>query len=229
MHLLDLLLPQTCPACRLDTGHSEALCAPCRSRLVPAEPPWCLRCAEPLRSGRSHCPPCSSRLFACGIIRAAFLYRGPMPSLVHAFKYNGRVTAARLAGQWMAQALERFPELGGFDALVPVPLHPARLRERGYNQAGLLATEISAHTGLPVRELLTRRTNTKQQWTLGRAERLKNLKGAFVCGPGVAGSRILIIDDICTSGASLEACAQALQEAGAAKVSGYVLARQSDR
>jgi predicted amidophosphoribosyltransferase len=80
-----------------------------------------------------------------------------------------------------------------------------------------------------VLEPLTRLKNTKQQWTLGRQERMKNLEGAFQCGPGVAGSRILIIDDVCTSGASLEACAQVLQEAGAAKVSGYVLARQSDR
>jgi ComF family protein len=227
--LLDFFLPQTCPACKRDIGGREALCAECRLRLVPAEPPWCRRCAEPLSSSRPHCAHCSSRLFACSLIRAAFLYRAAAPPLVHAFKYQGRVSACKTAGSWMAEALGRFPELGSFDALVPVPLHPKRLRERGYNQAGLLAAELSVKTGLPRFDLLIRNAATKPQWTLDRKARLRNVAGAFSTVGNASKGRFLLIDDVCTSGASLEGCAEALREAGAAKVYAYVFARQTDR
>lgn len=224
---LDLFLPQTCPACRRDIDAKEALCRNCLALLRPAEPPWCLRCAEPLRNSRSHCPNCSGRLFACELIRAAFLYRGPAPPLVHAFKYKGRVSAARAAGRWMADAWPRFPELKGFDALMPVPLHPRRRRERGYNQAELMAREFSTATGLPFSGLISRVKSTKPQWTLGRQKRFSNMKDAFRAEKEVAGGTFLIVDDVCTSGASLEGCAEALLEAGAAKVCAYVFARQS--
>ena len=163
------------------------------------------------------------------MIRAAYLYKGPIPPLVHAFKYRGRIGAARWAGQKMAQAFARFPELSGFDALAPVPLHRLRRRERGYNQAGLLATELSAALGLPVWEAVDRTAATRPQWTLGRAERLKNLDGAFRGMAQARGRKLLLVDDVCTSGASLEGCAKALQQAGAAQVCAYVLARRAPR
>ncbi len=227
--VLDWVFPQTCAHCREDLPKrwEGPLCSSCLKELKPSEPPFCLRCAEPVPSTRSHCRACSTRLFACRQVRAAFLYKGALPGVVHSFKYRGRLGAARAAGRWMARALPRFPELSGFDALVPVPLHPRRLAERGYNQAGLLATELSAAAGLPVLELLERRKPTAPQWSLDRDARRENLAGAFVAGAAAKGLKLLLIDDVCTSGSSLEGCAKALQGAGAASVSGYVLARQT--
>lgn len=225
--LLDVLLPQTCPACRQDINSKEALCRGCRALLRPAEPPWCLRCCAAIRSTRSHCLACSSRIFACGLIRAAFLYRGPAPPLIHAFKYKGRASAAKAAGAWMAEAWPRFPELKGFDAILPMPLHPRRQRERGYNQAELLARELSAGTGLPCAGLISRLKFTRPQWTLSRQKRFNNVKNVFRAEKAAAGGKFLLIDDVCTSGASLEGCAQALLEAGAIEVGAYVFARQS--
>jgi ComF family protein len=161
------------------------------------------------------------------LVRAAFLYRGPVPGLVHAFKYRGRRAAARAAGRWMACLLPRFPELAGHDSLVPVPLHPRRLEERGYNQAGLLADELSRMAGPPVLELLRRARPTRPQWDLDRQSRLRNLAGAFLASPQARGRSVLLIDDVCTSGASLEECGRALHRAGALRVSAYVLARQT--
>jgi ComF family protein len=223
------LLPQTCAHCREDLPPTQSapLCEPCRKNLCFSEPPFCRRCAEPLAGGQDLCRACTGRSLACRLVRAAFLYRGPVPSLVHAFKYRGRRSAARAAGRWMACRLSRFPELSGHDTLVAVPLHPRRLRERGYNQAGLLAEGLARMTGQPVLDLLQRARPTRPQWDLDRQSRRENLAGAFLAAPQARGKSILLIDDVCTSGASLEECGRALLRAGAARVAAYVFARQT--
>ena len=129
----------------------------------------------------------------------------------------------------MGQALTGFPELGRPDALVPMPLHPRRRRQRGYNQAKLIAEGLCAAASAPVEELVTRLRETRPLWALSRTDRWDALAGAFACPQPerVAGRRLWIVDDVCTSGASLEACAQALVAAGAASVYGYVFARQA--
>jgi predicted amidophosphoribosyltransferase len=129
----------------------------------------------------------------------------------------------------MAEDFPRHAELAGFDALVAVPLHPRRERERGYNQAEILARELSAATGLPVLDLLERRRARAPSWRLGRAERRAELAGAFAARAGAetaaAGRRLLLIDDVCASATTLEECALALRRAGARDVAGYVFAR----
>ena len=226
---LHCLLPQTCCHCREDLAPrwDKPLCPYCLKGLVPAEPPFCLRCAEPLNNNQSLCPACAGRPFACRTIRAAFLYKGPVPALAHGFKYRGRQDAARTAGRWMAEHLPRFRELSGYDALVPVPLHPRRLCERGYNQAEILAREIGLRAGLPVKDLLERPKATKPQWDLDREARRDNLAGAFTAKPQARGLSVLIIDDICTSGNSLEECGRALHRAGALRIAAFVFARQT--
>ena len=242
------LLPQTCAHCREDLPPEgqAPLCDRCRRSLRFCEPPFCLHCAEPISGGKALCRSCAGRMeirpavtcgisdtagagrpFACRLVRAAFLYRGPVPALVHAFKYRGRRAAARAAGRWMACLLPRFPELSGHDTVVPVPLHTRRLKERGYNQAGLLAEELARMAGWPVLDLLQRAKPTRPQWDLDRQSRLKNLAGAFLAVPQARGRSVLLIDDVCTSGASLEECAQALHRAGASRVAAYVFARQT--
>jgi ComF family protein len=129
----------------------------------------------------------------------------------------------------MAESFARWPELAGYDALVPVPLHPKRLRERGYNQAELLARELGGRIGLPVLDLLERAKATKPQWDLDKESRLKNLAGAFTAGAETKGLSLLLIDDVCTTGASLEECGRALHRAGAERVAAFVFARQTLR
>jgi len=227
--LLDLLWPQTCAHCRRDLprGCETPLCGACLERLKPLERPFCARCGVPSGNG-GLCASCRAAKASCRIIRAACLYREASASLIHAFKYRGRQSAALWAGAYMARVLPRFPELGRPDVLIPVPLHHRRLAERGYNQARLLAEGLGRAAGIPAAgDGLIRIKNTKPQWTLGRQKRLENLADAFaVAGRNFQGLRVLLVDDVCTTGASLEGCAQALLRAGAREVLGYALARE---
>lgn len=224
------LLPQTCAHCREDIRDvGRTLCDPCGRRLLFCEPPYCARCAARVPPGRAHCDPCTRGLKPLAMIRAAFLYRGPAVSAVHALKYRGRFRVGAEAGSWLAAALARRPELAEADALVPMPLHPRRIRERGYNQALLLARGLSAAARLPVLDILERRRATRTQWRLGRAARRANLAGALALREPEAafGRKLLIIDDVCTTGASLEECGRVLAQAGAVWTAGLTLARES--
>jgi len=158
-------------------------------------------------------------------IRAVSLHQGALRRAIHGLKYRRqRALVLPLAGL-LRQYLEAHPLPA--DILVPVPLHPSRLRERGFNQAALLARAI-ATPELPVVEgCLQRIRPTKTQMTLGHEERKRNVAGAFVClDNSVRGRRVLLIDDVCTTGATLEACAIALREAGAIGVWGLTLTRE---
>ena len=226
---LHVLLPRACAHCRADLPFrvDEALCAACAAALPPPPDPACARCAGALGAGAGLCRACSGRLFACRLTRAAASYRGPAASLVRAFKFRGLPCAARAAGRVMAAGFARRPELAGFDALVPVPLHPRRERERGYNQASLLARELAAATALPVRDLLTRPVGAAPSWRLSRAGRREELAGAFAAkaGCGAKGLRLLLVGAVCASATTLEERAPALRRAGARDVAGYAFAR----
>lgn len=227
--VLHVLLPRACAHCREDLPFQsrEPLCAGCAAALPPPPDPACARCGGALGVRRDFCAGCAGRLFACRLARAAVSYRGSAASLVRAFKFRGFPRAARAAGRAMAADFPRRAELAGFDALVPVPLHPRRERERGYNQALLLARELGAATGLPVAELLERRRDSAPSWRLGRVARRAELAGAFFprAGDGARGRKLLLIDDVCASATTLEECALALRRAGARDVAGYAFAR----
>lgn len=202
------------------------LCGQCLRTLRPMGPPWCGRCCRPLRSGAC-CRDCRDKKSSLECLRAAFAYRRSIPYLLHAFKYRGRISAGKALAGWMAGMLPRFPEISGADAVVPVPLHPKRLRERGFNQASLLALETAAIYSKPVEEILQRTRDTLPQWRLTRSRRSENLREAFEvrCGARLDGKSFLLVDDVYTTGATLESCAQTLKAAGAARICAYVLAR----
>ncbi len=160
-------------------------------------------------------------MFDCAC--AAFEYRYPVTELVHAFKYSGNFTAGSLLAASLADRLktERMPEW-----IVPMPLHPTRLKERGFNQAAELGRRLSLVTGAELRlDILVKMRDTAPQASLPWRERQANVKGAFACRSAVAGRRIALVDDVMTTGATLREAAKIVRNAGAADISVWVAAR----
>ena len=219
---LDLLFPMSCAGCGRE---GKLLCQKCVSSLPRLQKPYCGLCASPGQS--SHCRWCQERHPAFVGIRAPFLFQGAIKEAVYAFKYRGVKAAAPELGQLLADYLKLHPLAG--DVIFPVPLHPRRLRERGYNQSALLAKELGKLTGIRVESrLLTRKKDALPQVnTASKNQRRDNVAESFSCSGKVSGEAVILVDDVATTGSTLSACATALKDAGAASVWGLVLARES--
>lgn len=220
-YLLDLIFPPRCVVCqRVGTW----LCAECMSRLPYVVEPICRRCGMPLQNDRL-CKRCRTSPLRIEKIDSVLLFEGAVRHAVHHLKYRNGKTLAEPLGKIMSTWLNDHPQKT--DLIAPVPLHPDRLRQRGYNQASLLARALARNTGIPMSDnSLARVRNTKSQMRLAAEERRHNVSNAFHCrDERVNGRQVLIIDDVCTTGATLEACADALHEAGAARVQALTLAR----
>jgi len=229
--LNDLLTPRQCPWCNGPLGHDgDALgCADCRPRIQAIRPPLCAVCGLPFAAGDGGalCADCAKKRPAYDMLRGAVTYAGAATQAIKELKYQRRTGGLRA----LARVLRAVERLGvrwrDYDALVPVPLHPARLAERRFNQARLLAEHLGP--GLPpVRAAwLERARPPPPQAQLTDKERKKNVRHAFVVPPGapVAGRTILLIDDVASTGATLHECAKALKRAGAARVDAAVVAR----
>lgn len=221
--LLDILYPPRCVACGRP---GSFLCDTCRGEAQPVGSAWCIRCGNPL-SKPGLCATCQADPpDPLDAIRGVFLHTGPIRQSIHALKYRGiRELAPILAAELVAY-LQAHPLPA--DCIIPVPLHPQRERARGFNQSWLLAQEVGRALGIPARQdLLHRIRNTPSQTGLRREQRWTNVAGAFAVEPGISlhGKRILIVDDVATTGATLRACALALQEAGASTMWGLTVAR----
>jgi ComF family protein len=228
---LDVALPPLCPSCREPLGDGVGLCAPCWSKLSFIEPPYCARLGIPftydpgpglLSMEAIADPPAYDRA------RAALRYDDIARALVLTFKYGDRLDLAPMMGRWMARAGHELLE--GADALIPVPLHWRRLWARRFNQSAALARAVSLLCGVPVTDGALKRVRaTPQQVGLSKTERAGNVQGAFRVPseekPHVAGKRVVLIDDVLTSGATADTCARALLRAGAAHVDVLVFAR----
>jgi ComF family protein len=228
---LDLALPPLCPSCREPLGDGVGLCAACWTKLSFIEPPYCARLGIPflydpgpglLSMEAIADPPAYDRA------RAAVRYDDVARALVHNFKYGDRLDLAPLMGRWMARAGREL--LAETDALIPVPLHWRRLWARRFNQSAALAAAIAQPNGVPVLHSALKRVRaTVQQVGLSRAQRADNVQGAFAVPTeekaSVAGRRVLLIDDVLTSGATVDTCARALLRAGAAHVDVLTFAR----
>jgi ComF family protein len=230
---LDVALPALCPACREPVGGS-GLCPACWSKLSFIAPPYCERLGIPfaydpgpgvLSMQAIADPPAYRRA------RAAARYDEVARALVHALKYGDRLDLAPVMGRWMARAGRELLE--GADAIVPVPLHWRRLWSRRFNQSALLAKAIGGETGVVVSDgALKRIKATAQQIGLSQSERALNVQGAFRVPDErkaeVAGRRLVLVDDVLTSGATSDACARAQLRAGAGCVELLVFARVVD-
>ncbi|MBX9842922.1 MAG: ComF family protein [Xanthobacteraceae bacterium] len=231
--VLDVALPRLCPACR-EPVRDSGLCAPCWGKLTQIAPPYCERLGIPfaydpgpgvLSMQAIADPPAYHRA------RAAVRYDDVARALVHALKYGDRIDLAPVMGRWMARAGREV--LQGADALVPVPLHWRRLWARRFNQSALLSQTMSRETGVDVNDTALRRIKpTAQQVGLTQSERAQNVQGAFGVPADrkaeVAGRRLVLVDDVLTSGATSDACARALLRAGAQSVDLVVFARVVD-
>lgn len=218
---MDLLLPPRCGGCR---RLGSWLCVDCRARVRHLEEPLCRRCGVPVESARASCG-CRDALRSLARLRSATLYEGPIEMAVHRLKYQGWRRLARPLAQIMAERL--MVEGLAAEAIVAVPLHPARMRQRGFNQAELLAQHLRA--AMRVADApggLVRTRATPPQVGHDRRWRMANVSGAFEWkGPPMSGRPILVVDDVATTGATLDACARALRAAGSGPVMGVSVAR----
>lgn len=217
--LLDLFFPPRCVVCR---RIGEWFCATCRQAIAKIIPPICDRCGRPLN--RTTCPYCQKLPMQIDGTRAVAFFEGSVRQAIHALKYDHRPELAKPLGALLIDYFSAHPIPA--DALIPIPLHSERERARGYNQARLLAQELGRCCNLPVWEdVLTRTRHTRPQVELDAADRRENVHEAFVATERVGGARILLIDDVCTTGATMDACGQALQAHAAKSVWGLAVAR----
>jgi ComF family protein len=229
--LVSLFFPPHCASCGADTSRGVHVCAECQARARPIEPPFCHRCSEPFDGaidGEFECANCGDRTlhFDCAV--APYLSRGIVREFIHRFKYDHERFLRRPLGAWLADGLTD-PRLQDppFDAIVPVPLHPTRLRERGFNQAALLAELLGERAAVPVMECLQRTRYTTTQTRLDRHERMENLRNAFRVrhNASVQSRHLLLVDDVFTTGSTVDECARVLRLAGAASVRVATVAR----
>jgi ComF family protein len=230
---LDLALPRLCAACR-DPVEGQGLCPTCWSKLSFISRPYCERLGIPfvydpgpgiLSMEAIADPPAYHRA------RAAVRFDEISRALVHALKYGDRLDLTPMMGRWLSHAGREL--LSDADALVPVPLHWRRNWARRFNQSAMLAAAVSAASGVPIAAGALKRVKaTAQQVGMTRSERAANVQGAFRVPPdgkaAVVGRRLVLVDDVLTSGATVEGCARALLRAGAANVDVLVFARVAD-
>jgi ComF family protein len=243
----DLLFPPHCVACR---RLGAWLCVDCLDGIEVFQPPLCHRCGMPGPGGRAPqrtglgvselsslpkgrtgqwiCHQCRATSSNLDGFRSYARHGGPLRQAIHEFKYNGLRSLSAILGELMGEAWPYLAPHGiEMDAIVPVPLHPSRQRVRGFNQAGLLCRELVVHLRLPlVQDVLIRSRRTSPQVGLSPRERRANVDGAFHCAnDSLAGKRVLLVDDVYTTGSTLEAAGFVLRKTGVLSVWAYTLAR----
>jgi ComF family protein len=214
------LLAQDCLLCQAASG-DRLLCEACE-RELPSSTSACPRCAL-AGSSNAECGACLADPPHYDASCAAFIYTYPVDALIQALKYGGQLA---LAGLFAHKLQQRIGQAAGVDLIVPLPLHPARLAERGFNQAGEIAKAMSRASGISMDAHVARRVrDTAPQTALPWRERTANMRQAFSCERDLAGLNVAVIDDVMTTGATLNEFARTLKRSGAARVQNWVVAR----
>lgn len=231
--ILDFVYPQTCPICRNPLKREEKdICDDCWKALALLPSPYCPYCKSFLEDEHEitnhQCAylskPKDRRILA---VRSLGTFDAYYKKLVHRFKYDKKIHLGRRLAQRLGESISQEKGFAGCDMVIPVPLHRARQRERGFNQSEVLAEGISQATGLPLlKDVLKRKKNTKDQTYLNVQQRAENVKGAFVVTQPerISDKKVILVDDVMTTGATLNECARMLQKAGATRVFAATLA-----
>jgi len=228
--LLHYVFPVTCALCGEDLPADDyyRLCMDCLGGIKPVSGLVCLTCGLPLPDGGAHCYDCrKGRKHAFTFVRSAAVYEGRLRELIRKFKYQGRDYLHRTLGALLVDVVKTNEALQSSEMIVPVPLHWMKRMLRGFNQSELLALHISEYLGKPMVRALKRTRPTRSQFRLSREERAKNIDGCFsICEKNdCRQKRVLVVDDVCTTGATLDECARILLDAGAKQVYGLTVAR----
>ncbi len=230
-----LLYPSVCAGCQGPVMAGEDFCGRCAGKINGIEEPFCRVCSQPFEGefpdGGFTCSNCHERKFAFECNVSARRHAGLVRDLVSRFKYQGEYYLRKPMGAWLAETWATDARLRAgppVSALVPVPLHPRRRRERGFNQAEALCRTLGKRARLPVWNALRRVRYTETQTHLARDERLENLRGAFAPARWrpVAGAHLLLVDDVFTTGSTVDECTRVLRRAGAASVRVLTVARR---
>ena len=219
--MLDFVFPRRCPFCDGIVRFGDMVCDRCRSSIPYIGEEYCLKCGKALlKTDSEYCSDCmhTEHLFTRG--RAVYVYEGSVRASIGRFKFRGRQEYADFYGRDMVRHLGSFIKKCRIDIIIPVPISKEKQKMRGYNQAELIAERISALTGLPFDGMLVKRVrNTPPMKDLTRSERMKNLIGAFkITSHDVKWRNVLIVDDIYTTGSTIDAMAAEIKNAGAEKV-----------
>ena len=215
--LVDMIFPPVCPVCNeIVTGGGRGICPGCEAKLTYTGDCVCLKCGKPVDEDEEYCSDCLRIAHEYNEGRAALVYDEITSKSIYRFKYNHKREYAAVYGRIMEERLGKKIKSWDVDAIIPVPVHKSRLRKRGYNQAQLIADELSKRLSIPVcNTLVTRSAATKVQKELGALERQNNLKKAFnVMANDVKYNSVLIVDDIYTTGATVDAMARCLKGVG---------------
>ncbi len=229
-NFLNLVYPKLCVICgdALDPKDGLRLCRRCVDEIRPNPKPWCARCGRPVERVGKICVECRRRHHNFKRNYSAYLYDGVMKKSIHQFKYRGKIYLSKLFAKLLIAFLrENTYIIEEIDGIVPVPLSKRRLKEREYNQSDLLARPIAEEFSLPVLGALDKIRSTRPQSELGKEARANNIRGAFRARDRNAarGKTILLLDDVFTTGSTIDECSRTLLDAGAKGVFSLTLAR----
>ncbi len=231
--LADILFPPRCIICggSPERGGKAPFCSDCLRKVSFIKPPLCTCCGLQFADtgGANHlCGDCLSKRPFFSTARALGIYDTILLDTIHLFKYGGNILVGERMGRVMAGHRYDSLSISEFSLIIPIPLHPKKLRERGFNQSLVLGREIAKKFSIPLDfDTLIRKNDTKPQVNLGRSERMKNVKGAFMVRQKerIEGERILLVDDVYTTGSTVNECARVLRAAKASDVAVLTLAR----
>ena len=229
--LLELFYPSNCVGCGQPQDVGVLLCEQCKETSPRVQAPFCRRCSRPFEGiivGEFSCPNCEDRPPAFDCVVSTYQAKGVLRELIHRFKYGRQFYLRRVLTDFLVEAMQDVRIQGNpADYLVPVPLHPTRFRERGFNQADALAETLSQRTQLPILRCLERRRYTNTQTRYDRQERMQNLRNAFSLrkNSDVREKHLVLLDDVLTTGSTLHECALVLRAAGAESVRAVTVAR----
>jgi len=229
--LLELFYPSNCVGCGYPQQAGILLCASCKATTPRIEAPFCSRCSRPFEGmidGDFECPNCEDLSPAYDCVVSKYQAKGVLRDLIHRFKYGRQYYLRRVLADYLLGAMGEVRILAiPPDCIVPVPLHPTRVRERGFNQAEALAEIVSKWVKIPIVHCIERRRYTQTQTRFDRTERMRNLRNTFALRKNrdVRGKHSLLVDDILTTGSTLHECALVLRGAGAASVRAITVAR----